>query len=96
MNWRGVKHAGVFQLVTTVLKVMPLLAVIVLAVVLLAASDASVIKVEPQPFTVSAMTAAATLTLWASARARVRDRAGGQRHRSEAQHSAARRCGARW
>jgi basic amino acid/polyamine antiporter, APA family len=64
VNWRGVKQAGVFQLVTTVLKVMPLLAVIVLAFILLAGQDASLIKVEPQPFTVSAMTAAATLTLW--------------------------------
>jgi APA family basic amino acid/polyamine antiporter len=64
VNWRGVKQAGVFQLVTTVLKVMPLLAVIVLAVILLAGQDGSLIKVEPQPFTVSAMTAAATLTLW--------------------------------
>jgi APA family basic amino acid/polyamine antiporter len=64
VNWRGVKHAGVFQLVTTVLKVMPLVAVIVLAIVLIAAGDLSVIKVEPQPFTIPAMTAAATLTLW--------------------------------
>ena len=49
---------------TTVLKLMPLLAVIVLAIVLLAGRDASLIKVEPQPFTISAVTAAAILTLW--------------------------------
>jgi basic amino acid/polyamine antiporter, APA family len=65
INWRGVKHAGVFQLVTTVLKVLPLVAVIVLAIVLVVAQDMAVIKVEPQPFTVSAITASATLTLWA-------------------------------
>ena len=64
LNWRGVKQMGVFQLVTTVLKLMPLLAVIVLAFLLLGRGDASVIKVEPQPFTISAMTAAAILTLW--------------------------------
>lgn len=64
VNWRGVKHAGVFQLVTVILKVLPLVAVIVLAVVLIAAQDLTVIKVEPQPFTVSAITASATLTLW--------------------------------
>jgi basic amino acid/polyamine antiporter, APA family len=64
INWRGVRHAGVFQLVTTVLKVMPLVAVIVLAGVLLVAQDLTVIKVEPQPITVSAITASATLTLW--------------------------------
>jgi basic amino acid/polyamine antiporter, APA family len=64
VNWRGVKQAGVFQLVTTVLKLMPLLAVVILAIVLLGRADASLIKVEPQPFTISAMTAAAILTLW--------------------------------
>jgi APA family basic amino acid/polyamine antiporter len=64
LNWRGVKQVGIFQLVTTVLKLMPLLAVIILAIVLLAGQDASLIKVEPQPFTISAVTAAAILTLW--------------------------------
>jgi APA family basic amino acid/polyamine antiporter len=64
VNWRGVKQVGVIQLVTTVLKLMPLLAVIILAIVLLGRADASLIKVEPQPFTVSAITAAAILTLW--------------------------------
>jgi APA family basic amino acid/polyamine antiporter len=65
VNWRGVKHAGVFQLVTTILKIMPLIAVIVLAGGLLLTHDAGVIRIEPQPFTISAVTASATLTLWA-------------------------------
>jgi basic amino acid/polyamine antiporter, APA family len=43
---------------------MPLLAVIALAFILIAGQDASLIKVEPQPFTISAVTAAAILTLW--------------------------------
>jgi basic amino acid/polyamine antiporter, APA family len=64
VNWRGVKHAGMFQLVTTVLKVLPLVAVIVLAAILLIGQDLTVIRVEPQPFTISAITASATLTLW--------------------------------
>lgn len=64
VNWRGVKQVGILQLVTTVLKLMPLLAVIILAIVLLVGQDASLIKVEPQPFTISAVTAAAILTLW--------------------------------
>jgi len=64
VNWRGVKQVGVFQLVTTVLKLMPLLAVIILAIVLLGRADASLIRVEPQPFAISAMTSAAILTLW--------------------------------
>lgn len=65
LNWRGVRQMGVVQIVTTVLKVMPLLAVVVLALMLLGKGDASVIRVEPQPFTVSAVTASAALTLWA-------------------------------
>src|SRR4026208_373386 len=40
LNWRGVKQMGVFQLVTTVLKLMPLLAVIILAILLLGRGDA--------------------------------------------------------
>lgn len=65
LNWRGVKQMGVVQLVTTVLKLLPLLAIVALAVWLLAAQDATVMKFEPQPFTMSAITASATLTLWA-------------------------------
>ena len=64
VNWRGVKQVGILQLVTTVLKLMPLLAVVILAIVLIVGQDTSVIKVEPQPFTISAVTAAAILTLW--------------------------------
>jgi len=64
VDWHGVKQVGVFQLVTTMLKLMPLLAVIILAIVLLGRADASLIRVEPQPFAISAMTSAAILTLW--------------------------------
>ncbi|MFL6575222.1 MAG: amino acid permease [Povalibacter sp.] len=65
LNWRGVRYAGAFQIVTTALKLLPLLAVIVLACVLFGEQNAAVIKVEAQPFTLSAVTASATLTLWA-------------------------------
>jgi APA family basic amino acid/polyamine antiporter len=65
LNWRGVRQMGVVQIVTTVLKVMPLIAVFVLAIVLLGKGDASVIRVDPQPLSLPAVTAAATLTLWA-------------------------------
>jgi basic amino acid/polyamine antiporter, APA family len=65
LNWRGVRYAGGFQLVTTVLKLLPLIAIIILAVWIFATHDASVIKLEPQPLTLSAVTASATLTLWA-------------------------------
>ena len=65
LNWRGVRYAGAFQLITTVLKLLPLLAVIVLAFMLFSSHDASVIKIEDQPLGLSAITASATLTLWA-------------------------------
>ena len=65
LNWRGVRQMGVLQIVTTVLKVMPLLAIVVLAIVLLGKGDASVIRVDPQPLSLAAVTASATLTLWA-------------------------------
>lgn len=65
LNWRGVKQAGVFQLITTILKLMPLIAVIVLAFVLLGAQDAAVIRMEAQPFAMPAVAASAALTLWA-------------------------------
>src|SRR4051812_5765448 len=65
LNWRGVRQMGAVQIVTTVLKVMPLLAIVVLAIVLLGKGDATVIRVDPQPLTLSAVTASATLTLWA-------------------------------
>jgi APA family basic amino acid/polyamine antiporter len=65
LNWRGVRFAGVFQLVTTILKLLPLLAIIVLAAWLFTTHDASIIRMEPQPVTAAAITASATLTLWA-------------------------------
>lgn len=65
INWRGVRQMGVFQIITTVLKIMPLLAIVVLAVILTAKGDASVIRVDPQPLALSAVTASAALTLWA-------------------------------
>ena len=65
LNWRGVRQMGVVQIVTTVLKILPLLAMVVLAVVLLGKGDTSVIRIDPQPLSLAAVTASATLTLWA-------------------------------
>jgi APA family basic amino acid/polyamine antiporter len=65
LNWRGVRQMGFVQIVTTVLKVMPLLAIVVLAIILLGKGDSSVIRVDPQPLSLAAVTASATLTLWA-------------------------------
>lgn len=65
LNWRGVRYAGAFQIVTTILKLLPLTAVIILGCSLFIDQDASVIRVEPQPFAIPAVAAAAALTLWA-------------------------------
>lgn len=65
LNWRGVRYAGALQLVTTILKLLPLAAVVILGCGLLIDQDVSVIKVEPQPFAFPAIAAAAALTLWA-------------------------------
>lgn len=65
LNWRGVRYAGAFQVVTTVLKLLPLVAIIVLGVWVLSTHDREVLMLQPQPITLSAVTASATLTLWA-------------------------------
>ena len=65
VNWRGTRQMGSVQIVTTILKLMPLIAIIVLGLWLLTTADASVVKVEPVPFSPAAINASATLTLWA-------------------------------
>ncbi|HEY0943348.1 MAG TPA: amino acid permease [Steroidobacter sp.] len=65
VNWRGTRQMGGLQIVTTLLKLMPLVAIIVLGLWLLTTADAAVIKVEPVPFSPAAINASATLTLWA-------------------------------
>lgn len=65
LNWRGVRYAGAFQIVTTVLKLLPLVAIVALGLWLFAAQDMSVVRIEPQPISISGITASAALTLWA-------------------------------
>lgn len=65
LNWRGTREMGAVQVVTTVLKLLPLVAIIVLGLSLLISGDTSVIKADSQPFTLSAIHASAALTLWA-------------------------------
>lgn len=65
VNWRGARQMGRLQIVTTVLKLMPLVAIIALGLWLLMKADASVIKAEPVPFSMTAINASAMLTLWA-------------------------------
>lgn len=69
LNWRGVRYAGAFQLITTLLKLLPLLAIVALGVWVLAAQAPRVqplaVMLETQPIALPAVTASATLTLWA-------------------------------
>ena len=64
---RGVKASGSVQIVTTILKVIPLLAVILLLVVVLGSGDgsaATTANVEAMPISMAAIAGAAALALW--------------------------------
>jgi basic amino acid/polyamine antiporter, APA family len=63
VNWYGIKASGWVQGVTTVLKILPLLAVGALGLMSLRSSSA--VTSLNIPLSVSGVTAAATLTLWA-------------------------------
>ncbi|MBO9498032.1 MAG: amino acid permease [Novosphingobium sp.] len=65
LNLRGAKAAGHFQIVTTVLKVLPLIAVVVLAALVLARGRGSVAPFDPVQLHPGSINAAAALTLWA-------------------------------
>ncbi len=67
INCIGAKTVGRIQLVTTILKFLPLAAVVILAIVVLASGATEVAPLEPSSLTFSGATgiaAAATLTLW--------------------------------
>jgi APA family basic amino acid/polyamine antiporter len=63
VNWYGIKASGWVQSVTTVLKILPLLAVVLLGLFSLHSSKFA--AAATIPLTVGGTTAAATLTLWA-------------------------------
>jgi APA family basic amino acid/polyamine antiporter len=63
VNWYGIKASGWVQGVTTVLKILPLLAVGALGLISLHAGGTAAPMLAP--FSISGVTAAATLTLWA-------------------------------
>jgi basic amino acid/polyamine antiporter, APA family len=63
VNWYGIKASGWVQSVTTVLKILPLLAVVLLG--LFSLHSSTLAAAATIPLTVSGTTAAATLTLWA-------------------------------
>jgi basic amino acid/polyamine antiporter, APA family len=63
VNWYGIKASGWVQSVTTVLKILPLIAVAVLGFFSVRSNNVS--AAATIPLSVSGITAAATLTLWA-------------------------------
>jgi APA family basic amino acid/polyamine antiporter len=65
VNWRGARQAGGLQIITTVLKLVPLIAIIALGLWLVMKGDTSIIQAEPTEFSWPAINASAILTLWA-------------------------------
>jgi basic amino acid/polyamine antiporter, APA family len=65
LNWRGTREMGAVQIVTTILKLLPLVAIIALGLSLLLTGDTTVIKADSQPLSAGAINASAALTLWA-------------------------------
>ena len=65
LNLAGTRSAGRFQLVTTLIKIVPLVLIIVLAGVALGTGEATIQPLETGTLSLPAITAAATLTLWA-------------------------------
>jgi len=65
LNYRGTRQMGAVQIVTTILKLLPLVAIVALGLSLLMSGDPSVIKVQAQPFSIAAVHSSAALTLWA-------------------------------
>lgn len=65
LNLRGARSAGGFQLGTTVLKLVPLAVVVALSAAALAGGEARLPPLPAEGLSLPAITAAATLTLWA-------------------------------
>jgi APA family basic amino acid/polyamine antiporter len=65
VNLRGVKAAGRVQIVTVLLKLVPLLVVIALAAGALLSGSGEIAPFEPQATSLTALSGAAALTLWA-------------------------------
>jgi len=65
INLRGAATAGWVQLITTVLKIVPLIAVVAIAAVVAPAGGLAIPDTSHPPITAAAISTAATLTLWA-------------------------------
>jgi APA family basic amino acid/polyamine antiporter len=65
LNLRGAKASGHFQIVTLLLKVVPLVVVVALAALALMSGDGTVTPFDPATISMPSVNAAAALTLWA-------------------------------
>jgi APA family basic amino acid/polyamine antiporter len=65
INLRGVKAAGRVQIVTVLLKLVPLLVVVALAAGVLLSGNGEIAPFEPEAASLTALSGAAALTLWA-------------------------------
>jgi basic amino acid/polyamine antiporter, APA family len=65
LNLRGARASGGFQLLTTMLKLMPLIAVIIILAVAGTKGDMPITPLPADGFSFTAITTAASLTLWA-------------------------------
>jgi APA family basic amino acid/polyamine antiporter len=65
LNLRGAKAAGQFQIVTVLLKVIPLVVVVVIAVLVLGSGSGSIAPFDASTIKFGSVNAAAALTLWA-------------------------------
>jgi basic amino acid/polyamine antiporter, APA family len=66
INWRGARAAGQFQVVTLLIKLVPLISVIILmAIILMQRGTAPIAPFPAEGLTLSAISGSAILTLWA-------------------------------
>ncbi|MXP15667.1 amino acid permease [Altererythrobacter confluentis] len=65
LNLRGVKAAGNFQVVTVLIKIIPLVVVIIIAAALLGGGTGEIAPFKPETISLTAINGAAALTLWA-------------------------------
>lgn len=65
LNLTGARTAGGFQLITVMIKLIPLVVVVVLAAMALGSGDAQIRPARSSDVSLPVITAAATLTLWA-------------------------------
>lgn len=65
LNLRGARAAGAFQIVTTIIKLLPLIAVILILAMVSSTNPITIPVAQPVDLNLASITTAASLTLWA-------------------------------